>query len=70
MFIQCKLKNNFRNNPDILKIISNALENGWGLIAVGNEQSLNVGLNPNFSFNILKCDGKGLELRNSWGSIE
>ena len=43
-----------------MKIISAALEKGWGLIAVGNEQSLNVGLNPNFSFNILKCDAKGL----------
>lgn len=61
----------YRNNPDTIYVIKDALDKNQSVIAVGNEKALQVGLNPNYSFNVLKCDPKtGLEMRNSWGSIE
>ena len=50
--------------------VSKAISKGYPVIAVPNNKIVDLGLNPNYSFNVLKCSGKGgLELRNSWGTI-
>ena len=41
------------------------------MIAVPTNKIVDLGLNPNYSFSVLKCSGKGaLELRNSWGTVK
>ena len=43
---------------------------GYPVIAVPNSKISALGLNPNYSLSVLKCNSKGaLELRNSWGTI-
>lgn len=36
-----------------------------------NERIVSLGLNPNYSYNVINYTSKGtLELRNSWGTLE
>lgn len=60
----------FRSDSGIANIINNALIQGYPVIAVPNSKIATLGLNPNYSLSVLKCNSKGaLELRNSWGTI-
>ena len=38
--------------------------------AVPTERIASLGVNPNYSYSVISFSNKGIELRNSWGTIE
>lgn len=59
------------NDYDLPNIIRNAISNGQVVMAVPREDITTLGLNPNYSLSVVNCKANGgLELRNSWGTIE
>lgn len=52
-------------------IIKKAIAAGKVILAVPNERIASLGINPNYSYNVINYTAKGtLELRNSWGTLE
>ena len=47
-----------------------ALGSGQVVQAVPTERIAALGVNPNFSYSVINFTGRGLELRNSWGTLE
>jgi len=47
------------DEPDLSSIVSNAISLGHVVIAVPYNNITDLGLNPNYSFSVLKCSGRG-----------
>ncbi len=59
------------SDNDFATIIKNAISAGQPVLAVPKQDILSLGLNPNHSFAVINCKSNGgLELRNSWGTLE
>jgi len=57
------------DHPDIQNIVKKALTTGQVIQAVPTNKIAALGINPNFSYSVINYSGKGLELRNSWGTL-
>lgn len=58
-------------DSNLPNIIRSAVSGGQIVIAVPKEEIKSLGLNPNYSLSVIRCKSNGgLELRNSWGTIE
>lgn len=58
------------DNPSLSKIISQAVEKNQVIVAVPTEKIASLGLNPNYSLNVIGANNRGLSLRNRWGTTE
>lgn len=58
------------DHPDIKNIVSKALSSGQVVQAVPTEKISALGVNPNYSYSVINYSNKGIELRNSWGTLE
>lgn len=50
--------------------MSKALSSGQVVQAVPTEKIAALGVNPNYSYSVISFSNKGIELRNSWGTLE
>jgi hypothetical protein len=58
-------------DANLSNVIRKAISNGQVVIAVPREGITAIGLNPNYSLSVINCKSNGgVELRNSWGTIE
>lgn len=58
-------------DSDFANVIRNAISAGQPVLAVPKQEAISLGLNPNHSFAVINCKSNGgLELRNSWGTLE
>lgn len=58
-------------DSDFANVIRNAISAGQPVLAVPRSEVVSLGLNPNHSFAVINCKSNGgVELRNSWGTIE
>ncbi len=60
----------FSDYPDLQNVIKKALAAGQVVQAVPTEKIGALGANPNFSYSVINFSNKGVELRNSWGTLE
>jgi hypothetical protein len=67
--INCIILSYFRNHADLNQAVTDALNNGYPIVAVPSQKITNIGFNPNYSLSIVKVTGKGFELRSSWGTV-
>mgnify|MGYP006869351043 CR=1 FL=1 len=59
------------SDTDFATVIRNAISAGQPVIAVPKQEILSLGINPNHSFPVINCKSNGgVELRNSWGTLE
>jgi hypothetical protein len=56
------------SDKDLMDNIKHALDQSWTIIAVPNSKIEELGLSSRFNLGITGIGGKGLELRNSWGT--
>ncbi|CAM6002506.1 unnamed protein product, partial [Sphagnum balticum] len=59
------------DNPELGAAIKKAIASGYVILAIPSEKITALGVNPNYSLSVINYNNKGgLELRNSWGTLE
>jgi len=60
------------SDPNLLKNIQSALENGYVVQAAPSEKLLTYGFNPNLTLSVIKADSskRSLQFRSSFGSVD
>lgn len=58
------------DHPDLKNAVSKALSSGQVVQAVPTEKIAALGVNPNYTYSVINFSNKGIELRNSWGTLE
>ena len=58
------------DHPGLKGIVEKALSSGQVVQAVPTERIASLGVNPNFTYSVIAYNNKGIELRNSWGTLE
>lgn len=49
--------------------MNEALKAGYPVVGVCSQKIVDLGFNPNYCLSVLKTSNKGIEFRNSWGTI-
>lgn len=57
------------NDSTLLDNLQFSLDQNWTIVAVPNKNIEDLGISSKFNLGVIGLTARGLELRNSWGTI-